>query len=253
MDLSTPIGLISGIVLIAWAIMSGGDLATFIDIPSVIIVVGGTIAAMMINFPFGKLMNLFRVIPKAFANTNAEPMAIIDQLVEFSEKARREGILSLESILPNIQDPFLRSGLQLTIDGTDADTLKGILYAEVSQLENRHGDGQKTVKAISTLAPAFGMIGTLVGLVLMLKTLDDPTKIGAGMAVALITTFYGAMISNLITIPLEGKLKTKTTDEVRIREMIIEGLLSIQSGENPRLIRSRLQAILPPSSRKPVH
>jgi chemotaxis protein MotA len=180
-------------------------------------------------------------------------MTTIDQLVELAEKARREGILSLEALLPTIQDDFLKSGLQHTIDGTEAETLKAILFSEVSQLENRHADGRKMIKSMATLAPAMGMIGTLVGLILMLKKLDDPSKIGAGMAVALITSLYGAILANQVFIPLEGKLKDKTGEEVQRRELIIEGLLALQAGENPRLLRSRLQTFLPPKERKPVH
>ncbi len=253
MDIATPIGLIAGFALLAWAMLSGGELSTFIDIPSVIIVIGGTFSAVLVNYPLSSVLNLMRVVQNAFFGKESSMMATIDQLVELAEKARREGILSLEALLPSIEDQFLKNGLQHTIDGTEAETLKAILYSEVSQLEGRHGDGQKIVKSMSSLAPAFGMIGTLVGLVLMLKKLDDPSKIGVGMAVALITSLYGAVLANLVFIPLEGKLKFKTAGEVKRRELIIEGLLALQAGENPRLLRSRLQTFLAPKERKPVH
>ena len=171
-------------------------------------------------------------------------------MVELAEQARREGILAIERHIDNIDDDFMKSGIQLAVDGSEPEVMRNIMENELNNLQNRHKLGQAIFTAMGMYAPAFGMIGTLIGLIKMLRTLDDPTQIGAGMAVALVTTFYGAVFANLIFLPIAGKLRTRSEKEVLERELIIEGILAIQSGDNPRIIRGKLLTFLAPSARK---
>ncbi len=180
------------------------------------------------------------------------PDEVIDKMVGYAERARREGMLALEEDSENESDPFLRKGLRLAVDGTDPQLLEKILETDVEQIENRHGEGAKVLSAGGTFAPAFGMIGTLIGLVNMLSNLDDPTQIGAGMATALITTFYGAVLANAVFLPLAGKLETRSKEELVIKAMIIEGIMAIQSGDSPRIVEEKLKSFLSPAQRAKV-
>ncbi|WP_432665049.1 MotA/TolQ/ExbB proton channel family protein [Wukongibacter baidiensis] len=250
MDLATIVGLISGVVLILWGIMNAGSLSWYWDTPSILIVMGGTFAATFIAYPLKKVLATFNVVKKAFSNNNIETGLIISKVVDLANIARREGLLALEEAVESINDEFLQKGVMLIVDGTDPELVKNILETEIAFLEERHSEGKSILDTMGTLSPAFGMIGTLIGLVAMLKQLDNPSTIGPSMAVALITTLYGTLFANLICIPLAKKLKLRSREEVLIKEIMIEGLLSIQAGENPRIIEEKLKAFLSPAVRK---
>lgn len=251
MDIGSLSGVILGMVLIMASIMSSGSLAAFVDIPSLMIVLGGTIAATLINFNLNQVVGSVKVASKAFVQSEHDnPKDVIDNIVRFAEKARREGLLALEAESEGLEDEFMKKGVELIVDGTDAELVREILETELSFLEDRHRTGAALFDTMGALAPAFGMIGTLIGLILMLGNLDDPSAIGPGMATALITTFYGSMLANLFFIPIAGKLKLRSADEVLNKQLAIEGILSIQAGENPRIVAEKMKAFLSPSSRK---
>lgn len=252
MDLATVAGVVAGITAIIITILLGGSLQAFLDVPSMFVVFGGTIAATLINYPLADVLSVFGVTQKAFLYKVLSPTEAIQQLVHFAEIARREGILALETEAETVEDEFMKKGIQLAIDGTAPDLIKSILDTELSALEDRHKLGQGIFEAMGTYSPAFGMIGTLIGLVNMLRTLDDPTQIGAGMAIALVTTFYGAVLSNLLFLPIAGKLKTRSEREALLKEVVIEGIMSIQSGDNPRVVEEKLKAFLSPKVRSEI-
>lgn len=252
MDISTIGGIVAGFVLVVWGIMvnPGSSILSFVDIPSIIIVLGGTMSAVAVSYPLPTLMGLGKVGGKAFTVGKYDAQAIIVKIIELANVARREGLLALEEAVDQVQDDFLKKGVMLIVDGTDPELVKNILETELSYIESRHGNGKAMFDSMGSLCPAFGMVGTLIGLVLMLKSLDDPSTIGPSMAVALITTFYGSLFANLIFIPIAKKLGGKSAEEITVREIMIEGLLSIQAGENPRIIEEKLKAFLSPSLRK---
>jgi len=252
MDFTTLIGIASGVGLVLVAIFMGGGISIFINIPSMMITFGGTLGATLINFPFSKVMGVLRVVKNAFFYREISPDEVIKQLVDFATIARREGVLALEQRISSLNDPFLQKGLQLAVDGTPPETIREILRTDIDYLANRHKVGQEIFNAMGTYAPAFGMIGTLIGLIQMLRTLDDPSKIGQGMATALLTTFYGALFANLICLPIAGKLKVRSEEEILSRELIVEGILSIQSGDNPRIVEEKLKAFIAPRLREKI-
>ncbi|KPU28211.1 flagellar motor protein MotP [Caloranaerobacter sp. TR13] len=250
MDLATAIGFIAGIVFIVWGISLSGSIKTFIDAPSLVIVLGGTIAATFISYPLSKVFKTLKVVKNAFMTKNVLPIEIINEIIKLANIARREGLLALEEAAENIEDMFLKKGIVLIVDGTDPELVRNILETELSFTEERHAEGQSVFEAMGSYAPAFGMIGTLIGLINLLKNLNDPASVGPNMSVALITTFYGSLFANLIFIPLANKLKGRSREEILIKELIVEGLLSIQAGENPRIIEEKLKTFLPPEMRK---
>lgn len=250
MDIATIGGFVLGIVFILIALMnSSSGLKPFWDFHSVLITVGGTLAAVIVSFPLSRLKDLPRVTAIAFREREGDPVAIIDSMVDLAEKARREGLLALEDSVSKAEDEFLKRGIQLIVDGTDPELVRDILETDLAYIEDRHKVGKSMYDAATAYAPAFGMIGTLIGLVQMLRTLDKPSTIGPAMSVALITTFYGAVIANLITGPIANKLALKSGAEIRLREMMLEGILSIQSGENPRIVEEKLMGFLAPRDR----
>lgn len=249
LDIATLIGLVGGLMLIFISILIGGGVSGFINIPSVLIVVGGTIMATFVQYPMNDVLSLMGLIRQTIFSASMDPKEVITLLVKFAEEARRDGLLALEKHVKDINDPFIKSGLQLAIDGTEPELLRDILEKELENMEERHKKGHGIMDAMGALAPAFGMIGTLIGLVQMLRTMSDPSSIGPAMAVALITTFYGAVLANLVFLPMGGKLKLRTKEEMMIRQMVIEGILSIQSGDNPRLVEHKLSTFLPPKIR----
>ena len=249
MDIATLIGIVVGLGLILWAIVSGAGLGAFIHVPSLMITVGGTGAAALINFPLDKVMGVFAIAKKTFMIKPVEPEAEIARIAEFAQLARREGLLTLEDRLAELKDPFLLKGIQLVIDATAPETLRDILSIEVENLQLRHSEGKNILDQMGAFAPAFGMVGTLVGLVAMLQNLSDPSQIGAGMATALLTTFYGAFMANLFFLPLAGKLQSRSKEEVMIKQIMIEGIISIQSGDNPRTIEEKLKSFVSPAVR----
>jgi chemotaxis protein MotA len=250
-DLSTVVGLILAFGLVAAAVISGGNLMDFVDTPSVLIVIGGTFATTLVNFPLPTVLGIGGVVKNAFFNTSLSPLDTVSTLVSFAERARREGILALEGSMDEIEDDFIRSGLRLAVDGVEPELIKDILQTELAFIEDRHRTGQSILTYMGSASPAMGMIGTLVGLVQMLGNLEDASTIGPSMAIALLTTLYGAMMANLAFIPLAGKLKARSSDEILLKEVAIEGVMSIQAGDNPRILEQKLLAFLAPSIRPP--
>ena len=249
MDIATVIGIVAGFVLITGSIFAGGGIGGFINIPSMMITIGGTIAATLITYPLAQVFSMVNVVKNAVLFKAHSPVEIINMLVSFSQKARREGILSLEQEASEVDDTFLQNGIELAVDGTEPELIREILETDLDKIEGRHKYGQGLFTTMGAYAPAFGMIGTLIGLVQMLRAMDDPSAIGPGMAVALLTTFYGCIMANLIFIPIAGKLKGRSSEELLMKELMIEGILSIQSGDNPRIVEQRLKSFLAPASR----
>lgn len=253
MDITTLVGIILGFVLVVWGIISGGSsLMDFIDVPSLIIVLGGTLAGFLVAFPLPEVLNLGKVFGKTMKTNELNVNQIITKIIELANVARREGLLALEEAVSEIKDDFLQKGVMLIVDGTDPELVKNIMETEVENLSDRHSKNKSMLDTMGGLCPAFGMVGTLIGLVGMLNKLSDPSAIGPQMATALITTFYGSLFANLIFIPMVNKLGLKSSEEVLIRNVMIEGLLSIQAGENPRIIEEKLKVFLAPSVRKTV-
>lgn len=250
MDIASVVGLVAGLFFIIVSILMGGNLLLFIDYPSMMIVVGGTVSATLINYPLKEVLGVIRVAKNAFLHKEETPMSIIKTLVSFAETARREGILSLEQQAATLDDAFLKTGITLAVDGTEPEHIRDIMTTEINYIAERHKTGASIMEAMATYAPAFGMIGTLIGLIGMLAQMNDPSSIGGNMAIALITTLYGAFIANLICLPIAGKLKHFSASEILIKELCIEGIMSIQSGDNPRIVEDKLKAFVAPSVRK---
>jgi len=247
MDIATIVGFIAAVTCLMVGI--GSNLPSMIDPPSMIIVVGGTLAATLIANPLPEVIGLIGVIKCAVLTNVQMPTEIIERIVGFAETARREGILSLEAAIEEGDDPFLSTGVRLAVDGTEPDLIMDILETELQFVEERHKEGQEIIANMGNAAPAFGMIGTLIGLVIMLKNMDDPAAIGPGMAIALLTTMYGAILANIIFGPISAKLKRYSSKEVLAKRMIIEGIMSIQSGDNPRIVEHKLSVFLSPKVR----
>ena len=253
MDLGTIGGLVAGAALIIIAMAgSGSPLGQFFDPGSILMVIGGSFGALLIANPLSRVLGIMKYINKITRVPNYGEEKIITTLVNFSEKARREGLLALEDDLEEVEQEFLRKGIQFVVDGTDPEIIKTMLFNELNQQQERHDAGIGLFSTWGSLAPAFGMIGTLAGLIGMLANLDDPDAIGSGMALALITTFYGSIFANLVLIPISKKLQDRDKDETLVNEIMIEGILSIQSGDNPRILESKLISFLPPARREAV-
>ena len=253
MDLGTILGLGIGVAMILLGIFSsGGNIMSFVNLASIFVVVGGSFGAMLVANPLSRMLGIMRYINLVLRVPSREEERIISALVNFSEKARREGLLALEDDLEEVEEEFMRKGIQLVVDGTDPDIIKSVLYNDLNQLEERHSVGSDLFDAWSKIAPAFGMIGTLAGLISMLANLEDTSSIGPNMSLALITTMYGAMMANLILMPIKMKLEDRSREEVLEREIMIEGVLSIQSGDNPRILEEKLLSFLPPNRRDAV-
>jgi len=249
MDIATIIGLICGFGLIVGSILIGGSLLPFIDVPSLMITVGGSVCALLINFPLKSVLGVFSVVRKCFTVSLPTPQAVITQFKEYATTARRDGLLALESAVEAVKDPFLKRGMEMVVGGSTREEISALLETELGCIEQRHSQGKKIIDGMAAAAPAFGMIGTLIGLVQMLRTLDDPSKIGLGMAVALLTTLYGAVIANLFCIPLAGKLEARSQEEMMIRELMISGLGSLVEGLPPRVMEERLMSFLSAGNR----
>lgn len=252
MDIATIIGLAAAFGLVGWSILAGGNLAGFVNPSAAAIVLGGTFGSLLVHFPMSRLIGLFGILRKTLVDSKAEPDAVIAKMVKYAERARREGMLALEDDSETETDEFLRKGLRLAVDGTDPQLLEKIMHTDLQQIENRHDEGARILAAGGAFAPAFGMIGTLIGLVSMLSTLSDPAQIGAGMATALVTTFYGAVLANALFLPLSGKLETRSREEILNKEMVIDGIMAIQSGDSPRIVEEKLKSFLSPALRRKV-
>lgn len=238
------IGLVGGLALVVWAIMIAGNITNFIDPTSIIITVFGSFAALMISFPFKTLINIPKVVKILLSDPQDDRVALVNRFSDLSKKARKDGLLALENDIGEIDNEYMVDGLKMVIDGVEPDTIKEIMETKLDTMEKRHRTGQDVFEKWGELAPAFGMLGTLIGLVIMLSGLDDPAAIGPGMATALLTTFYGALLANLIFIPMASNLSMQTDEEVFTGEMVIEGILQIQAGANPRLLEEKLKTYL---------
>jgi len=247
MDIATIIGFIFGTVILAAAIVMGGSVMLFVNIPSVLIVVGGTLATVFIRFGLTEIINSFKVAMNAFIARLSNPQTIIKEIVKLANIARKNGLIVLEQ--QPIEDAFLKKAIMYCVDGHEADFIHEVLQKEVDLTVERHEVGKKVFIGMGDAAPAFGMIGTLVGLVQMLANMEDPQTIGPAMAVALITTLYGAVIANFIMLPMADKLELRSQEEERNRKLIIEGVLGILKGLNPRVMEEFLETFLPPKER----
>ena len=253
MDISTLIGTVLAFGLVLFAMATGdGGLIVFVHGPSLMIVFGGTIAVTMMAFPMSDVKSIVKVMLVTAFDKISTPSEEIERVVEYANLARKEGLLALETKLQDVDDTFFAKGIQLVIDGFGAETVRDIMDLEAEWQGQRHSLGKKMLDQMGSFAPAFGMIGTLVGLVQMLQNLSDPSSIGQGMATALLTTLYGAMLANMVFIPLAGKLDVRAKQEALLRELMIEGIVAIQSGEKPQLIKEKLKGFLAPGVRESV-
>ena len=250
MDLGTLIGLVIAWALVIWSLIIGVGVGPYLDFPSFLIVVGGSIGIVMSAIPIPKMLSGLKSASKAFVHISQSEQSLINQLVDFAVKARRDGILSLESEEENMKDEFLRKGIRLAVDGTEPEVIKTVLEMDYENMAVRHDGNIFVVSYFIDIAPAMGMIGTLIGLVAMLLNMSDPAAIGPAMAVALITTFYGSIIANMIATPIATKMTIRSTEERHLREIMLAGIMAIQSGDNPRIVEQKLNAFLPPSQRK---
>jgi len=250
MDIATILGVISAFGLVLIAIFMGGGIQLFINIPALMIVVGGTLGATMINYPLKEVFGVLNVVKKAIFTRNISGNKLINRFIGFAKKSRKEGILALEGEIKDVTDEFLKKGVQLSIDGLEPQEISDVLETEVNFIRSRHQLGAEIFSTMGAFAPALGMIGTLIGLVQMLQTMDDPGSIGPAMAVALLTTFYGSIIANIVCLPIAGKLRTRSKEEVLAKEMSIQGIISISNGDNPRILEQKLLAFIPPNLRE---
>lgn len=247
MDLGTLIGVILGLALIVGSILMDGELVAFLNVPGLFIVVGGTCAAVLIMESLPNVLGSVKVAKNAFFNKPGNATETIKTILELSKIARREGILALED--REVEDEFLAKGLRMAVDGTPREEIRETLQVELVSMKQRHRRGQKVFKFMGATAPSMGMIGTLIGLVQMLQVLDDPSSIGPAMALALLTTFYGAVMAFLICIPIANKLANRTFEETANMTVVIEGIDAIVRGHNAAVIKDKLEARLPPHQR----
>lgn len=244
MDIATIAGIISGVVLILASILMGGDFSIFINMPSMMIVGGGTIAATLIAYPLKEVLGVFKIMMKVFFTPKYDHGKLIMDLSRLAQIAKQEGVLVLEKEVKNAKHPLLQKGLQMISDGFPKSTLIKILMGEIQTMQARHRVGRDILSEMGKFAPAFGMIGTLIGLVQMLAGLNDPSSIGPKMAVALITTFYGAFLANLVFVPMTTKLKRRSEMETIEMRLMIEAMIAITEGENPKILVDRLKVFL---------
>jgi len=249
LDLATIIGFALAFGLIIIGIVSKGSIAVFIDPASFLIVAGGTLGALLTSFPMQQVINSVSVTKNCFFVTVIDGSERISEILQYAAKVRKDGILGLESELGNISDDFMQKGFRLAVDGVEPAAISKVLETEIEYVQERHEDGANIMGIAAALCPAFGMIGTLIGLVLMLQSMDDPASIGPSMAVALITTFYGAILANAIFTPLSTKLKKRSKDEVQIMELTMGGIMAVIAGENPRIIEQKLNVFVAPNKR----
>jgi len=252
MDIATIIGVILGFLVVVSAIVVGGGWQSFVHIPSLAITIGGMLCATLIHFSLPQFLGIFAVVKKTIVTKIPSSTELVQNMVNFAAINRRDGALALEQEIPKINDVFFVKGLQMLVDGQESDAIRDLMSLEIDNLRDRHSTGKKILEFMGAAAPAFGMVGTLIGLVQMLKNLSSPDQIGAGMAVALLTTFYGAFTANLIFIPLAGKLGIYSKAETTAMEMIVEGVCAIAQGDNPTTIREKMQAFISQSRREEV-
>ena len=247
MDLATLIGLVGAFAIIFVAMMMSGSIGMFVDIPSVLIVLVGSLFVVLMKFSLAQFLGAVKVAARAFSFKMVTPADLIAEVVELADMARKDGLLTLEG--KEVSSDFLQKGIQLLVDGHDADVVRGVMKKDLLQTLERHDIGAKIFRAFGDVGPAMGMIGTLVGLVAMLANMSDPKAIGPAMAVALLTTLYGAMLANMLCLPIADKLALRKSEEARVKSMSIDALLAIQAGQNPRIIEEMLRSYLPPKDR----
>ncbi|MDD3313304.1 MotA/TolQ/ExbB proton channel family protein [Pseudodesulfovibrio sp.] len=248
MDIATLIGLVGAFGLVVTSIFMGGNAAGFVDIPSIVIVIGGTFAVAFVMFPLGVVIRTIKVGLKTLLFKSNDPQEIIRLITSLAETARRESLVALEKV--NIEDQFLKKGVMLVVDGSSEGLVRSVMEIELEFMKQRHRQGQAVFKGMGAMAPAFGMIGTLIGLVNMLSNLSDPSSIGPAMAVALLTTFYGAIMANVVFLPLATKLEERSAEDALFMQIMIEGVSSLQRGDHPTIVKEKLQAFLSPAIRE---
>jgi len=242
-DLASLIGMLGAFAIVVAAIFLGGSAGMFVNIPSLLIVIGGSLFVVLIKFSLGQFLGAIKVAGKAFMFKLAAPEDLINEVVELANTARKGGLLALESV--EVSHPFLGKGVQMLVDGFDETVVREMLEKEIRLSYERHSWGAKVFSALGDVGPAMGMIGTLIGLVQMLANMSDPKAIGPAMAVALLTTLYGAMLATMVTLPMADKLEVRREEEKRAKLLMLDGLLAIQAGQNPRIIESLLLTYLP--------
>ncbi len=253
MQIIIIIGISMGIVLLIFGILyGGGSILWFLDFSSAIITFGGCICSMMVGFSFTNLMKIPTLFRIALFPQGVDIKELIVIFVSFAEKARREGLLALEDDLNELEDPFMKKGLMLVVDGTDPELVRNIMETEIDEMASRHDDNKRLFDEIASYAPAFGMIGTLMGLVMMLVNLQDRSTVGPYLAIAIITTFYGAVLSYLVAAPMATRLDMMTGQEIVVKSIVVKGVLAIQSGDNPRIVKDKLVSFLQPSDREKI-
>lgn len=252
MDIATLIGIIVGAVMVVFGILWGNGvsaLQNFVDVPSIIITIGGSLSGLIASYNLKDFLGSFKGIGLAFKDPKYDHGATIAKIIELSNVARKEGLLALEEVAQGLDDEFLKKGILLIVDGTEPELVRGILETELMNMDERHRGVAGFFETWAALGPAWGMIGTLIGLINMLKNLSDISSVGPNMSVALITTLYGSLLANWIATPIASKLKYNNDLEIMLKEVTIEGLLSIQAGENPRVIEEKLKSFLSPEQR----
>ena len=255
MEKSTPIGLLIGFSMMIGVLFVGEakvSLLKFIDPPAIMMVFGGAVAVALVGFPLRQVARLFAIGKKVFFHKHEDPRTIIDQIVELAEIARKDGLLALEQKTDDGQNPLLLLGVQLAVDGARPESVDQILRTEIEASAGRHRENKRILELVGRCGPAFGMIATLLGLIMMLGNLDDPDTIGPSMAVALIGTLYGAVTANLVCIPMTEKLSFLSHEEMLIKQIVLRGVQAIQSGDSPRIVRYKLETFLPVGQRQPT-
>ncbi len=252
MDIASILGFAGGLGIVLFGAFMSGSLGGLIDLPSVLITGGGSYLCLFLTYPLSYVTGIFTVMGRVFKTFDFGEKALVQKLVSFSEKARREGILALEEEIQDLDDEFMKGGLRLVVDGTDGEVIRVLMENELNQMEGRHNIWITLVNAWATLAPGFGMLGTVIGLIGMLGNLEDKSALGPNMAVALVTTLYGSMMQNWLFVPIAGKLGYQNSMEVKSKEMVIEGVLSIQAGDNPRILAQKMLTYLTPKDRKSI-
>jgi len=249
MDLATLLGTISAFGLVAISILLGVGFSAFLDLPSLLIVVGGSLGVALMNYPFRRLLVAARAVVQLLRDPRPNQQGMLKQLVELSQQSRRDGLFAIGDNLDKVKEPFLKKALEMVVDGVDHPAIEKILDEELEILEERHNGAAEVLASLAAYSPAMGLIGTLIGLVGMLQNMSDPSSIGPAMAVALLTTFYGAILANMLFQPASGKLRVRTQEEIRFKELIVRGVLSIAEGENPRVLEQKLHVFLAPKAR----
>jgi len=249
-DITTFIGIFVAGGLVVSAILMGGPGLWFINMPSFMIVIGGTMGATFLAYPLSEVMSVFKVVKNVLLQRSQSPYQLITLISDMSKTVKKEGFLSLEQMLGKIEDPFLAKGMMMFVDGAEKSYVEEVMTTDMVSAAERHKLGAEIFTTMGTFAPAVGMLGTIIGLVQMLMQMDDPSQIGAPMAVALLTTFYGTLMANLLFLPIASKLRTRSKQEILTKQMMLEGMLSISDGEQHRLLENRMKSFLPPNLRE---